>query len=167
MTATREGPREATVKWEPPAKFDKRDLIGYVVEAREALDIKSSPPNRWTRVGPSTVRDGTKLHLTDINPNMDIQFRVITRTNTGMSEPSEPTDWLSKPETYVTKEKISPTGTDKVDGALKHVPDGIPPEDRRPKDIVEQLLEFKEAIKPKTPTTKGETPFLIFMALFL
>ncbi|KAM3181520.1 hypothetical protein ACTXT7_014207 [Hymenolepis weldensis] len=154
VTATREGPRVATVKWEPPMKFDKRDLIGYVVEAREALDIKSSPPNRWTRVGPSTVRDGTKLHLTDINPNMDVQFRVFARTNTGMSEPSEPTDWMSKPETEVTKEKISPTRADKVDGAIKHVPDGTHPEDRRPKDIVEQLLEFKEAIKPKTPTTK-------------
>lgn len=155
MTATREGPRDATVKWEPPSKLDKRDLIGYVVEARESLDIKSSPPNRWTRVGPSTVRDGTKLHLSDINPNMDVQFRVITRTNTGTSEPSEPTDWLPKPEPEVTKEKISPTRADRVDGAPKDALDGAPAEDRRPKDIVEQLREFKEAIKPKPPTVKG------------
>lgn len=98
MVATREAARMATVKWEPPVSLDKRDLVGYVVEARESLDIKSSPPNRWTRVGPSTVRDDTKLRLTDINPNVDIQFRVITRTNAGMSEPSEPTDWLPKPE---------------------------------------------------------------------
>ena len=98
VVAARDGPREAVVNWEPPTSLDKRDLIGYVVEARESPDIKSSPPNRWTRVGPSTVRDATKLRLNDLNPMMDVQFRVLTRTHAGLSEPSEPTDWLIKPE---------------------------------------------------------------------
>lgn len=98
VVATRDGGREATVKWEPPESLDKRDLVGYVVEARESSDIKSTPPNRWTRVGPSTVRDATRLRLTDLNPSMDIQFRVLTRTHAGLSEPSEPTEWLAKPE---------------------------------------------------------------------
>ncbi|EUB61845.1 Titin [Echinococcus granulosus] len=152
VVATRGGDREATVKWEPPESPDKRDLIGYVVEARESSDIKSSPPNRWTRIGPSTVRDATKLRLTDLNPSMDIQFRVLTRTHAGLSEPSEPTEWLIKPEPKTSYERTSPTQVHKVDGSSKDITD-MTSEDRRPKDIVEQVREFREAIKPKAPST--------------
>lgn len=98
VTAVRDGAREATVRWTVPSSMDTRDLIGYIVEARESPDIASAPPNRWTRIGPSTVRDDTKLRLTDINPSTDIQFHVIARNSSGMSEPSEPTVWLKKPE---------------------------------------------------------------------
>lgn len=98
VKALREGPRRATVNWEPPPSLDQRDLIGYVVEARESPNIKSIQPTHWTRIGPSAVKGDTKLHLSDINPSTDIQFRVLTRTCNGLSEPSEPTDWLPKPE---------------------------------------------------------------------
>ncbi|VDM17726.1 unnamed protein product [Hydatigera taeniaeformis] len=163
VVASRDGNREATVKWEPPESLDKLDLIGYVVEARESTDIKSSPPNRWTRIGPSTVRDTTKLRLTDLNPSVDIQFRVLTRTHAGLSEPSEPTEWLVKPEpkSNILLEKrmwliVYDYGTTQtqaytVDGSPKDATDMTP--DQRSKDIVEQIREFREAIKPKTPST--------------
>lgn len=97
MNATRDGPREATVSWEPPISLEKSDLIGYIVEVRESPDIKSCPPSKWTRVGP-TVKNGIKLRLSELNPLMDVQFRVLTRTDAGLSEPSVPTDWLPKPK---------------------------------------------------------------------
>ncbi len=85
---------------------------------------------------------------------MDIQFRVLIKSHAGMSEPSEPTDGLKKPEPEAGREKISPIRADTVDATVKTKPDGTP-EDQRPKDIVEQLREFKEAIKPKVPATDG------------
>lgn len=56
----------------------------------------------------------------------------------------------------VSREKIPPTGVDTLDATPKNV-SGERSEDRRPKDIVEQLREFKEAIKPKPPATNGKT----------
>ncbi|VDD75474.1 unnamed protein product [Mesocestoides corti] len=161
VTATRIGAREATVKWQAPESFEKSELIDYVIEMRESPDIESSPPNRWTRIGRSTVRDDTEFHLVDLNPSMDIQFRVLARNHVGLSEPSEPTNWLRKPKdgallliliTVGSRGKTLPTGLDKVDAGSKDVTDAAPG-DKRPKDIVEQLREFMEAIKPKTPVT--------------
>lgn len=47
-----------------------------------------------------------------------------------------------------------PKGPDMVDGySLGHT--DATEDSKKPKDIVEQLREFKEAIKPKPPTTNG------------
>lgn len=56
------------------------------------------------------------------------------------------------------REKTLPGGIDKADGAPRSF-DGAAPGDRRTSDIIEQIREFKEAIKPKTPATNG-TSFL-------
>lgn len=53
------------------------------------------------------------------------------------------------------RDKTLPLGADKVDGAPR-ASEGVTPEDRRPSDIIEQVHKYKEALKPKTPSTSGK-----------
>ncbi|VDL91668.1 unnamed protein product [Schistocephalus solidus] len=161
VSATRDSPREATIKWQPTASADLRNLIGYVVEARESPDIATSTPNRWVRVGPCTVRQDTTLRLNDLNPSMDVQFRVLAKNNAGLSEPSEPSEWLTKPtfeEKTIRPSREKSSQRTEPDGALPS--DGLP---SKPQDILEELKQFKEAIRPKPPVP-SEPPGLEILA---
>ncbi|VEL25085.1 unnamed protein product [Protopolystoma xenopodis] len=98
VTVERAGPREVTVRWRAPKDDGGDEIIGYIVEMRECPDstIQGEPVSRWIRVGPSLVRQSTSLRLTDLRPDMDLQFRVLAKNPVGSSEPSELTEWSKR-----------------------------------------------------------------------
>ncbi|KAF8564968.1 hypothetical protein P879_07292, partial [Paragonimus westermani] len=147
VTAERTSPRDATVSWGEPRELGGDVLQGYLVELRESAEPATSVVSQWTHASTSLIRTGTTFHVTDLHPNMFVQFRVRARNPVGFSEPSGPTEWL-KP---ISKdEKEAPDRRPPApDEHRKPVDQRIDSGREEPRDIVAEVAALREAARPK------------------